>query len=818
MMNPPAPAQGRSIPGWTRTPLLLAALLVWAFPATAGTDWIPPRPVSLVAPSVTLSPGQPRLLAFTLRANRVPANLSWSLTLSGPGPASFTPTVVPSSGTVSLAADQTVSVPITVTVPGTAPVPSTGFITFNVAYATGGKAASSVTAMVRAATGGRPEFYPAPDVAAAPAGGPNTVTYTLHSTIGTSEQFNIGVTRTNPDPTNSANLIPYTAPATPVTLPGAGTVTVSIPTFIPGNAFPGNLAQFRVTANSVTDLTKGQSDAIGFSFASSADPDSLPAAFYPAGLVTQEQVAAGRDGLTPLPGRGLLLVPSGNLGVQVVSDSVMDQVGPLDLDNNTLDDRVDGRIRPPSYSASIAVVPGFVNTTTNDILDLGLLAAGRGGLMLIDLRDLIDPPSILWEDWWDLDGNGIDDRILRRLPIPGFATDVQWFRSAEGRVIALVAAADTGSVPTAVGYNPGLTVPGTGAGVVAIDVQAALDSLDGVPFMAGTLPTAGNVLDLEIRGGPDPELAVADGANGVSFVGLTATGAPATVAFTSLGDVALDATYGTPHARDLAWVPISGDSVYLAVAAGPGGVQIIKDPHGGTPFLALVQRVEAPAIGIASSLFGYLGVAMGTSGATLLRLPLPTELDQIDPLGTSPYQAPVLLGLGTSWTEGRPLRSGIEGSFSSSTTALVFRDFTGGATAPDLLCADGPRTLLVRSGTAGVLGVGDPRPPAWTPGLELRVAPNPMRDRAEFRVLGGWPMASAIAPGQPVDFSIVDLQGRLVRRLSASSLASASQGVLASVRWDGLDQGGRPAAPGRYWVRAAQRGGWTTRAGFLRLR
>src|SRR4029434_5780905 len=117
---------------------------------------------------------------------------------------------------------------------------------------------------------------------------------------------------------------------------------------------------------------------------------------------------------------------------------------------------------------------------------------------------------------------------------PGFATDVQWFRSPEGRVIALVAAADTGSTPTAIGFNPALTAAGTGAGIYAIDVLAALDSLPGVPYFAGSLPTNGNALDLELRGGPNPEMAVADGANGVLFRTVEALGSPATVTFTPI--------------------------------------------------------------------------------------------------------------------------------------------------------------------------------------------------------------------------------------------------------------------------------------------
>ena len=61
--------------------------------------------------------------------------------------------------------------------------------------------------------------------------------------------------------------------------------------------------------------------------------------------------------------------------------------------------------------------------------------------------------------------------------------------------------------------------------------------------------------DLELRGGPNPDMAVADGAGGVSFQSVEAIGTPATVTFTPLGDVGLDATWGTPYARDLAWMP-----------------------------------------------------------------------------------------------------------------------------------------------------------------------------------------------------------------------------------------------------------------------
>jgi len=234
--------------------------------------------------------------------------------------------------------------------------------------------------------------------------------------------------------------------------------------------------------------------------------------------------------------------------------------------------------------------------------------------------------------------------------------------------------------------------------------------------------------------------------------------------------------------------------------------------------LALSQRVEAPAIGIASSSFGYIAAALGTTGATLLRMPVTPELDQIDPLAAPPYTAPVVLGIGATWTEGRPLRQGMFGAFSSSTTALRFRDFLGGATAPDLLCADGTRTLMIRSALAGVLDVPNTAQRPATRGVRVTVAPNPARGHVEFRVLADWALAGELAPHRPVEFSILDVQGRVTRRWSGGEPGSGVSGVLARGAWDGRDQSGQAAAAGRYWVRASQRGGWSARAGFLLLR
>ncbi len=793
-----------------------------ADPAVAGQDWFPAPAAELVAPNVTFQPGQARTYSFVIRANRIPGNFRWTAVPSGTSGSLFTPQLSATTGTVSLSADQQSTVSITVTVPAAAPSPSTGFITFKLAFdPSGGTAAPSTLAMIRAATGGRPELYPSPFVLSTAAGAPATVTYNLHSTVTGTEQYNLTLsTPSNPDSFNALNRFPYTALATPVTLPGLGTIQISVPVFLPGNIYPGNLNAYNISAQATIDLTK-LSDAKAFALASSPDPDSLPQGLAATGLAKIElgYAASSRDGPVLIPGRGLWLVPAGLLGVKVLRDSSMNQMGPIDTDNNNLDDRYVGRIRPPTYSASISVIPGYANTTTLEVLDLGLLAAGTGGLMLVDLRDIVDLPGVTWEQWYDLNGDGIDDRILRRLPIPGFVTDVEWFRSPEGRVIAVAAAADTGSIPTAINFNPALTAPGTGGGLYAIDVQAALDSLPGVPYVAGSLSTGGNALDLELRSGPNPDLALANGAAGVSFYNLQAVGAPATVTFAPLGVVALDATWGTPYARDVAWVPSgSGDTLYCAVAASGGGVQLISAPHGQTPFLALVQRVEAPAIGLAASAFGYVGAALGSMGATLLRMPVTPELGQISPLASPPYLAPVVLDLGAPWTEGRALRTGTFGAFSSSTTALRFRDFQGGTSAPDLFCADANRTLVLRTGSSGVTGVGDHGSSSWTRGLRLTVAPNPARGQAELRVLGDWTLAGAIAPHAAVEFAIVDLQGRVVRRLSAAPVSSGASALLARVTWDGRDQQGQAAAPGRYWVRATQRGGWSARGGFILLR
>ena len=801
---------------WLRRVATLAsiAILHGAIPASAANDWIPPRPVSVAFPGGTLAPAAVRTIEFVVRANGAPADLNWTATTSGTGPGLFVPGVAPTAGTLSLAADQIATVPLTVSIPPTA----TGFgsITITLSYQAGGRAAR-VRGDFFAAVGGKPEVIPVPSVWESGAGTSGAVVFQVHSLSGTSEWIQITPTRSNPDPNQPAKLF-LGGNVDSVFLPSGGTLIVSVPTTVPGNAFPGNLNSVRIGVVTTPVPTWPEASAIGYAFVNAPHVDSLPTTFFPSGVVPLDQgTAAARDGPTLMPGRNLWLQPTGVKGVRVLNGLALGQVGDVDLDTNGVDDRLVGTVRMPasSHAASIAVVPGFVNSLS-ETLDLGLLAAGGSGLMLLDLRVAVDPPYGTWEDEFDQDFNGIDDRILRILPVPGFATDVTWYTAPSGRVIALVAAADNGSIPVASNYNPALAVPGTGAGVVAIDVLAALDSLPGVPYVAGTLPTPGNALDLELRGGPDPDLAIADGASGVSTWQVIAdAAAPTTVSFLLHGAVTLDATWGTPHARDVAWVINAPDTTYLAVAASAAGMQILRAPPSGAPFLALVQRTSAPVIGVACAMIGTVGAALGANGVALLRLPGPGLLDSIAPGAPMPYTAPVVIDQGGSWNGGVPLAVASFGTPNSSSTSLVF--LPGTEPVPDLLVSDGARTLMLRSGTASLVGVGDPQRPSLSPGPRLVVHPNPAFGRAEFRVT--WDRAAGVVPrsDEPTRFEIFDLNGRPVRHLTAPPSATSIPGGIARIGWDGLDQRGEALAPGRYWVRARQ-GSWSALGGFVVLR
>ena len=766
-------------------PLLLLAI---ALACGAGRptpahalDWIPPRPFTAVLPSATLAPSSSHALSLTVRANGPGASLVWGATCVG----SFACGITPASGILSVPSNGSATLPITVTLPDTAL--GAVSLTVTLLFEQGGGIAAKAGASVQAASAGRPEIKPVPSTMSAPAGTAGSVAFQLHSTIGTSELVLLTAGRFNPDANNVGAHFAWGSPPSSVTLPAGGTVTVNVPVTLSANAYGGNLNSVQLSATS----NGGLSNAIGNALVSASSPGSLPTACFPVGLTPLSTPATGRDGPTPLTGRGYWLIPTGLEGVRVVHAASTDSIGVTDANGDGGDDRIVGTIRIPSYAASVSVIPGFI-TAHAETLDVGLLAAGRAGLMLLDLRMIEDPTFGTWEDFFDTDQDGVDDRILRTIPLNGFATDVAWFRAASGRVVALVAAADTGSVPVETSYNPALTVPGTGAGVVAIDVRAALDSLGGIPYAAGTLATPGSALDLEVRGGGSTaELAVADGTSGVSVYGLsTAGGAPATVTFTPRGAVALSSAWGTPYARDLTWVSNTRDSLYVAVAAVAGGVQVIRAPRGGgAPSLALVQQTAAPAIGLAGAWTGTLGVAMGAGGVALMRVPVGSELNKIGPGAPAPYAAPVVIAQGAPWGVSGPLQVAAHQGAMSAATSGCFEATVG--PLPDLLVSDGERVLVLRPGTASITAVDVTESPLPSRAGRLRAAPNPSRGMVVLEAR----LVSAVGRSS-IEIGIYDVQGRLVRRLR-----SPVRDGVAPVVWDGHDASGLPVASGRYWAR-----------------
>jgi len=765
--------------------------------AARATDWIPPSRITALLPSAVIAPGVTRPLTLTLRANGSLVNVAWSATSGG----AFLATLSPSSGVLSVPANSIASVTINVTVPALSV--GTSSLSIDILADPGGAHLAKVGASIQAASDGRPEVWPSPSTWSAASGSSGSVSFQVHSTTGTAETVLLTGGRFNPDPNNAGGLFAGGSPPASVPLPAGGTVTVNVPTTIPARSYAGNgnAVQLSVTG------AGGVSNASGFALSSASLPDSLPTALVPAGLTVLSAAAAGRDGAALLATRGYWLVPSGEDGVRVIRTTATDSIGMIDGNGDGGDDRVVGTIRIPSYAAALSILPGFV-TTGGDTLDLGLLAAGRGGLMLLDLRTVEDPPFGDWSDFFDTDGNGIDDRILRVIPTPGFATDAAWVRTATGRHVALVADADTGSVPVAATYDPALVIAGTGAGVVAVDLEAAIDSLGGVPYAAGALPTQGSALDLELRGGSSPEMALADGSGGVAFYGLSfAVGAPASVTFSPRGNVALSGMWGAALARDLAWVANTGDSAYVAVATGPGGVQIVRAPRGGQPpALVLAQQTAGTAVGIASAWTGTLGVAMAGGGVALLRAPAASELDKIQPGAPPPYTQPVNVSRVQSWGASGGLERALHSSWATSATSLRFRDMPG--FLPDLVVSDGARLLVLKSGTAAISAVAVATAPA--PAVPaLRVAPNPSSgavwveaSRSAVALARGrsggageaGSAGSAGSAGGAIRIAITDVRGRLVRTLRA-------EGDALRVRWDGRDDRGRPAASGRYWAR-----------------
>ncbi len=764
---------------------LLLALALAPVPS-AAYDWIPPRPVAAVLPGACLAPSSVHTLPITIFASGAPANLTWSAAASG----QFTLGVSPGAGSIFVPAGTVGTVNLTVSVPDTA----LGISVLNVVllHAIGGSQAAKVSATIQAATGGRPEVKPVPAVFAAAAGVAGSVSFQVHSLTGTSEQIALTGGRFNPDPNNQGALFPGSPPPALATLPGGGTIAISAPTTIASNAYAGNLNAVQLSVTSAGGISNAQGYAL------STASGTVPTALVPAGVLTGDDGILGRDGAALFPSRGEWLVPTGLTGVRVVRDVSTDSIGPVDSAGDGADDRWVGTIRIPSYAASIAVVPQFARGP-GDTLDVGLCAAGRAGLMLLDLTTVEDPTFGTWEDFFDVDMNGIDDRILRTIPVSGFATDVAWFSAPSGRVVALVADADSGAVPVSASYDPVSVVAGTGQGVVAIDLGAALDPAQ-PPYTAGTLGTPGSALDLELRGDTAPDLAIADGTGGVAVYSLTASGGtPAAVTFTPRGTVALSSVWGTPYARDLAWVSNTRDSVYVAVAASAGGLQIVRAPRGGAPSLVLAQQTLGSAIGAAGAWTGTLAAAMGSLGIALLRAPGAAYLDRILPGAPSPYTAPVALARLAPWTAtGSPLEVAAHETPSSAVSAASFKPTTG--PLPELLACDGSRLLALRPGNAPITSVEiEPLPPPFT---TLSISPNPASGRVRIQVHPGRGFAASSASTLPglgrFVLDMFDVNGRRVRTIAGDGGGATSM----QVEWDGRDESGRRVASGRYWVRA----------------
>jgi hypothetical protein len=778
--------------------VLLAGLLTGLALAPVSAralDWIPPGPVTAVLPGATLAPNSTHQLQMVVLTRGASANLSWTASAQG----QFPLIISPPAGSLSVPANSMATVTFNVTVPDTAIGISALAVVLE--HDIGGGQVAKVSAAVTAATGGRPEIKPVPGTFTAPAGTSGSVSFQIHSLIGSGETITLTTGRSNPDTNNQGALFSGTPAPTTTSLPGGGTINVNVPTTIASNVYAGNRNAVQLTVSSAG----GFSTAGGHAVASTTG--SVPTAFFPVGLASPDGDVAGRDGASPLPSRGYWLVPSGLAGLRVIREVSTDSIGPVDSDGNGGDDRWIGTVRIPSYAAAVEVIPRFARGP-GDTLDVGLVAAGRGGLMLVDLTVLEDPSFGTWEDFFDLDFNGVDDRIIRIIPTNGFATDVAWFRAPSGRTVVMVADADSGSIPVLSTYSAGGVTAGTGQGVVAIDVGAALDVIGNPPFAAGTLPTPGSALDLEVRGGTPPDLVIADGANGVHVYGLTASGGtPATVTFTQRGTVTLSSAWGTPYARDVAWVRNTGDSLYAAVAASAGGVQLVRVPHagGGAPSLVMSQQTLGPAIGLAGAWTGTMGVALGTSGAALLRAPGAAFLDRILVGAGAPYTAPVTLARLVPWAAtGTALEVAAHQTPSSAASAARFERTTG--PNPDLLVSDGDRLLVLRPGTAAITAV-ESEPHATPPAthlMSLRVAPNPvLGGTAIFDVnaepLPGAPTAAKAPVLGRVTLEIYDLSGRRVRTLHSTGGEQAVR-----VPWDGLDRFGRRVSSGRYWVRIAK--------------
>ena len=87
----------------------------------------------------------------------------------------------------------------------------------------------------------------------------------------------------------------------------------------------------------------------------------------------------------------------------------------------------------------------------------------------------------------------------------------------------------------------------------------------------------------------------------------------------------------------------------------------------------------------------------------------------------------------------------------------------------------------------------------------LRAAPNPFTGSVTLFLVR--PPDAALVPAS---VGIFDLSGRMVRELEVPAGREA-------VAWNGADNGGRPAAPGIYFVRV-RAGGWSVSGKIVKTR
>ena len=219
---------------------------------------------------------------------------------------------------------------------------------------------------------------------------------------------------------------------------------------------------------------------------------------------------------------------------------------------------------------------------------------------------------------------------------------------------------------------------------------------------------------MEVRGGgAAPEVALADRRRLRALWAPVAAGAPASVVVPR-GSSPIGVGDALRPRRRLD--SNTGDSAYAAVAAGAGGVQIVRAPRdAGRPRSFWCSsppgpRSAWPAPGPARSAWRW------ERGVALLRAPAAADLNQIGPAAPPPYTAPVVLSRVQSWGASGGLERALHLNwarprrrFGSATTRDRFRT---------LMVSDGTRLLVLRPGTAAITGVAvaehslQPRRPA----------------------------------------------------------------------------------------------------------